>query len=99
MLIGGVWERGVCDEDHGCKVKITLRNKSPGCVNATGVYVSACSWMCMCMCLYVAGKWCVEKTGLKKGGRYTRYTRYNLDILGRCALLCWPLDPGVSISV
>lgn len=100
MLIGGVWETGVCDEDHACKGKVTLPNKSPGSGNATGVYVSACSWMCMCVCLYVAGKWGAEKTRLKKGGRFTRYARYLLDILGRNALLlCWPLDPGVSTSV
>lgn len=59
--------KGVCDEDHGCTVKVALPNKSPGCDSATEVYVSACSWMCVCMCLYVAGKWGVEKTGLKKG--------------------------------
>ena len=54
----------------------------------------------MYMCLYVSGKWGVEKTRLKRAGRYTRYARYILDILGRNALLlCWPPDPGVSTSV
>lgn len=74
MLIGGVWERGVCDEDHGCTVKVTLPNKFPGCDSATGVYVSACSWI-VCVYVFVCG-WevgCGENWVKERGQIYEVY--------------------------
>lgn len=92
MRIHGAGKRGVCVvKTIGAKSEQLSPSTDSHCAAATGVYVSACSWLCTCMCSCVAG----ERDVLKKW-----VTERGVPRQDWCALvLCSLLLPAVSAAV